>query len=581
VTRARPASDHAVLLRLLREARPCWPQLALLLLVGLASAPLALLAPLPLKLTVDSVLGPHPLPRALRALAPAGATPAHALAIAVGLLVATALLKQLQELADGLLRTYTVEKLTLDLRARLFDHAQRLSLTYHDRRGPADAGYRLQRDVPDAQAVVVDSLFPSLTAALTLVGMIVVTARLDLQLAVVALVISPVLYLTNSYYRRRFRERWREAKELDSAALAAAQEALAALRVVKSFGQEERERTRFVERSGRGMGARIRLAAIEGGMGLQVGLLAALGMAAVLFVGIRHVQSGVLTLGGLLVVMGYVAQLYEPLKTLSRKAVGLQSKLVSAERVFALLDDVPEVVERPDARPLARARGRLTFERVTFGYSEERAVLEDVSFELAPGARLGIAGSTGAGKTTLVNLLMRFYDPRGGVVRLDGVDLRELRLADLRRQFAMVLQEPILFSTTLAENIAYARPGASEAEIVAAAKAANAHEFIAALPRGYDTPVGERGMTLSGGERQRIALARAFLRDAPILILDEPTSAVDVATEALIMESLEQLTRGRTTLMIAHRLSTLEFCDVRLELERGRVREIRTAAVGG
>jgi len=580
MTREDRPSDGAVLLRLVREARPCWPELVGLLLVGLLSTPLALLSPLPLKLTVDCVLGGHSLPRVLRAFGAWGGTPGGALAIAVGLLVLTALLKQLQELADGVLRTSTVEKLTLDMRARLFDHAQRLSLAYHDRHGTADAGYRLQRDVPDAQAVVVESLFPSLTAALTLAGMILVTARLDGQLALVALVISPLLFLLNSAYRQRFRTRWREAKELDSAALAVAQEALGALRVVKSFGQEDHEKSRFVQRSGEGMGARIRLAVIEGGMGVQVGLLAAAGMAAVLFVGIRHVQSGALTLGGLLLVMGYIAQLYEPLKTLSRKTVGLQSKLASAERVFAILDSVPEVIERPDARPLVRARGAVSFERVTFGYDAERTVLDGVSFELAVGARLGIAGATGAGKTTLANLLLRFYDPSDGRIRLDGVDLRELRLADLRRQFAIVLQEPILFSTTIAENIAYARPGASEAEIVDAAKAANIHEFIDKLPRGYTTPVGERGMTLSGGERQRIALARAFLRDAPLLILDEPTSSIDLATEALVMESLERLSRGRTTIMIAHRLSTLELCDVRLELEGGRVRELRTVAAG-
>jgi ATP-binding cassette subfamily B protein len=581
VNPARVYSDRAVLARLVREARPCWPHLIALLLLGLLSAPLALLTPLPLKITVDSVLGAHPLPGFLRSFARGHAPPGEALMIAVILLVATALLKQLLELADRVLRTYTVERLTLDMRARLFDHAQRLSLSYHDRHGAADSGYRLQRDVPDAQAVVVESLFPSFTSGLTLIGMIVVTARLDWQLAVTALVISPILFLINRYYRRRFRTRWREAKNLESSALSVAQEALAALRVVKAFGQEDWERRRFVQRSGEGMWARIRLALVEGGMGVQVGLLAALGTAVVLFVGIRHVQSGALSLGALLLVMGYLAQLYEPLKTLSRKAVGLQSKLASAERVFTLLDDLPEVVERPDARPLGRARGLVEFEHIEFGYDQERAVLDGVSFEIAPGTRLRIAGSTGAGKTTLVNLLLRFYDPRSGVIRLDGVDLRELRIADLRRQFGMVLQEPILFSTSIAENIAYARPEASQAEIVAAAQAANAHEFILGLPDGYGTPVGERGMRLSGGERQRVSLARAFLKDAPILILDEPTSSVDLGTEALIMESLEKLSRGRTTLMIAHRLSTLEFCDTRLELERGRVREMRTAAVSG
>ncbi|TMQ65656.1 MAG: ABC transporter ATP-binding protein [Candidatus Eisenbacteria bacterium] len=577
----RAYPDQTLLIRLVREARPCWPYLLGLLTIGFLTTPLALLTPLPLKIAVDSGLGHRHLPGALRAVTHGAVpSPAAALTIAVVLLLATALLRQLLELADRVVRAHAIERLTLDLRARLFSHVQRLSLSYHDRHGTADSNYRIQKDVPDAQAIVVESLFPSITAALTLFGMIVVTARLDWQLALAALVISPVLFLTNRYYRRRFRVRWREAKNLESSGLAVVQEALAALRVVKAFGQEDWEQRRFVQRSGEGMWARIRLAAVEGRMGVQVGLLAAIGTAVVLFVGMRHVQTGVLTLGELLLIMGYIAQLYDPLKTLSRKTVGLQSKLASAERVFSLLDDMPEVVEKPGARSLARSRGHVEFDRVTFGYGDGRWALEGVSFEIPPGARVGIAGPTGAGKTTLVNLLLRFYDPSQGAIRLDGMDLREARLVDLRRQFAMVLQDPILFSTSVSENLAYGRPEASREEIVAAARAANAHEFILALPQGYDTLVGDRGMMLSGGERQRISLARAFLKDAPILILDEPTSSVDLGTEALIMEALERLTRGRTTLMIAHRLSTLSLCDIRLELERGRVVALADAAHG-
>ena len=273
--------------------------------------------------------------------------------------------------------------------------------------------------------------------------------------------------------------------------------------------------------------------------------------------------------------MGYLAQLYEPLKTLSRRAVGLQSKLASAERAYALLDRDPDVPERVDARPLARARGAIEFQGVSFDYGPDRAILRDITFEAPPACRVGIAGPTGAGKTTLVSLLLRLNDPTAGRILLDGVDLRDYRLADLRGQFAMVLQDPVLFSTSLAENIAYARPDASHEEIVAAATAAHAHEFIARLPHGYETVVGERGMTLSGGERQRVSLARAFLKDAPILILDEPTSAVDLRSEALILEALERLMQGRTTLVVAHRLSTLEHCDLRLEVERGRLASVR------
>ena len=294
-------------------------------------------------------------------------------------------------------------------------------------------------------------------------------------------------------------------------------------------------------------------------------------MAAVLLIGVRSVRTGALTLGELLLVIGYLTQLYSPLKTMSKKMALMQSHLAGAERAFALLDESPDVTERPNARPLSRAKGAVAFRNVWFAYEKGPPVLSDISFQIRPGARVGIVGSTGAGKSTLVNLLPRFYDPTQGQILLDGRDLREYKLADLRNQFAIVLQEPLLFSTSIGENIAYARAGAGKEEIMAAAKAANAHEFIIGLPKGYETQVGERGMRLSGGERQRISLARAFLKGAPVLILDEPTSSVDARTEAGIVEAMERLMRGRTTFIIAHRLSTLKHCDILIRIEHGRV----------
>jgi len=317
--------------------------------------------------------------------------------------------------------------------------------------------------------------------------------------------------------------------------------------------------------------AKISLSVVAVRFNNKVGATIGLGMGTVLFVETRHVLAGTMTLGELVLVVGYLQQLYDPLKTASKKVGSLQSSLASAERVYSLLDEAPDFVDPPGARPLVRAAGAVAFRNVSFAYEPAHGVLDDVSFEVAPGTRLGIAGTTGAGKTTLVSLLTRFYDPTSGQILLDGVDLREYRLADLRNQFAIVLQEPVLFSTTIAENIAYARPGAEDADVVAAAQAADAHDFICALPEGYGTPVGEHGVRLSGGERQRIALARAFLKDAPILILDEPTSSVDVRTEAQILQAMERLMTGRTAFMIAHRASTLEICDARLDLEHGRV----------
>src|SRR5438874_2425999 len=279
-----------------------------------------------------------------------------------------------------------------------------------------------------------------------------------------------------------------------------------------------------------------------------------------------------------MLMMGYVTQLYEPLKTMGKNSAALQSYLANIERAFALLDELPEVEEKANPRSLARGTGRIVFENVSFTYGQNRPALEQVSFEVKSGMCVGIVGTTGAGKTTLVNLLTRFYDPTEGQILLDGVDLRDHKLKDLRNQFAIVLQESVLFSTSLAENIAYARPSASEAEIVAAAKAANAHEFISKLPEGYQTLVGDRGMRLSGGERQRISVARAFLKDAPILILDEPTSSVDVRTETLILDAMERLAQGRTTLVITHRPSALKQCDVVVRIEKGRLAAIESTA---
>jgi ATP-binding cassette, subfamily B, bacterial len=564
---------RSVLLRVLAEARPYRGHVAALVALSLAAVPLALLAAVPLQVAVDSMLGSRPLPAPLAAVLPAG-TPADSalsLAAVAGLLVLIAAATQLLNFAASLLRTYTGEKLVLGFRARLFRHAHRLSLAYHDTRGAADSAYRIQWDAPCVQWVTVDGLVPLASAALTLTLMFAVVVRLDWQLGLVAAGVCPLLWLITRHYRPRLRDRSHEVKERDSSVLSLLQEVLSAIRVVKVFGQEEREHDRFVGRADAGLRARLRLAALESAFAALVALTFAAGMAAVLFLGVRHVKAGALTLGELLLIVTYLVQVYAPLETISKKVGDLQASLVSAERAFAVLDEEPEVEERPGARPLGRAAGAVAFRDVSFAYAEGRPVLHGVSFEVPPGSRVGIAGATGAGKTTLVSLLARLYDPAAGRITLDGTDLRDYRLADLRNQFAVVLQEPVLFSASIAENIAYARPDATTDQIVAAAKAANIHDVITRLPQGYDTQVGERGMQLSGGERQRVSLARAFLKDAPLLILDEPTSSVDVGTEAVIMEALDRLMRGRTTFIIAHRLATLEGCDVRLRLERGRL----------
>lgn len=576
-----PAARYTTLTiykRLLRQARPYWLHIAGIFLLNLLSTPLVLLTPLPLKLAVDSAIGSQPLPRFLEAVLPGTAISTYifVLALAAVLLITVTVGNELRDLGSSLLRTYTGTKLVLDFRAQLFRHVQRLSLSYHDTKGTADSVYRIEYDAPAIQYIPIDGVIPFITATLTLTAMIYVMARLDWQLALVALAVSPFLFLLSRLYRLRMRSQWRELKQLESSTLSVVQEALAAIRVVKAFGREEHEEERFVSRSSESIQTQLRIALTEGGLSVLRSLTTVAGTAAVLIIGVVHVKSGVLTLGELLLVMGYLAQFYAPLSIMSRRIVSLQSQLASAERAFSLLDEQPDVAEWPKARPLSRAAGAIAFRNVSFVYGQGRPALHNISFEISPGTRLGIAGRTGAGKTTLVSLLMRFYDPTAGQILLDGIELRDYKLADLRNQFAIVLQEPVLFSTSIAENIAYARPGASYDEIITAAKAANAHEFIARLPQGYDTQVGERGMQLSGGERQRIALARAFLKDAPILILDEPTSSVDVQTETGIMEAIERLMRGRTAFIIAHRLSTLQHCDVLLVIENGQPITVRS-----
>jgi ATP-binding cassette, subfamily B, bacterial len=564
--------------RLLLEVRPYYMHIGAILLITLLSPPLALLIPLPMKIAVDSVIGSRPIPAFLHQVVPEAVTgsPNGMLTFVVTLTVLVAFLSGLQRVASMLLRTYTGEKLTLAFRNKLFRHVQRLSVSYHDTRGTTDSTYRIQYDAPAIQWMAVDGFIPFVAAGLTVAGMIYIIALLDSQLAVVAIAISPVLYLGARTFNSRLRNQWGDIMHLESSAFSVVQEALSALRVVKAFGQEEREQQRFVRHSNESFSARVRAAWSEGAFDLVIGITTAAGTAAVLFLGIRHVQSGTLTLGELMMVMSYLAQLFGPLASLSEMTARAQRSLASAERAFALLDQTHDVVENKNGVPISRASGAVTLQDVCFAYNGEYPVLSNISFAIKPGTRVGIMGMTGGGKSTLVSLLTRFHDPTKGQILLDGVNLRDYKLADLRNQFGIVLQESILFSTSIGENIAYARPGALQHEIVDAAKAANAHEFITRLPDGYGTLVGERGMQLSGGQRQRIALARAFLKNAPILVLDEPTSSIDIKTEREIIEVMERLSIGRTVFIIAHRLSTLKNCDLLLGIEQGQVAFIRS-----
>jgi len=567
--------------RVLTEARPYWPHLILALLIGLLSIPAALLLPLPLKIELDSVLGSHPLPAFLSYVVPPAVQHSIYLPlIPVLLFVIFALANQAQTFAAGLLYTYVTEKLILHMRAKFLLHVQQLSLSYHDVKGSSDSIYRLQYDINIVVYYLVGNVVPLVTAAFTVVGMCYVTARINVQLMFIAIAISPALLLASYYFQSRVHEPWRESKRLENSAIGVVHETLGALRVVKAFGRERGEQERFIKRSGKGIAARMWVSLAVNIYHAVVAVVIALGTAAALLcwspTGSGWADDRRRFCDG----HGLPGSVVRTVANHHTKNCGPPDRLRGAERVFSVLDEPPEVIEKPHAKVLQRAQGSVIFDQVSFGYDSHRSVLKNVSFQIEPGTSVGIVGQTGTGKTTLVSLLVRFYDPQEGRIFLDGVDIRDYKVADLRDQFGFVLQESVLFSATIAENIAYGRPGAAETEIVEAAKAANADAFILKLRDRYKTIVGERGSTLSGGERQRIALARAFLKNAPIIILDEPTSSVDVDTEAAILEATQRLIRGRTALIIAHRSSTLTNCDLIMKVEDGQVYLLRRKPSG-
>jgi ATP-binding cassette subfamily B protein len=567
-------SRHAK--RAFEDLRPyLWP-LVVLLIISLLAVPITLIVPLPIKLLVDSVLGSQPLPGYLTIFLGSQVSKGLGLWLAISILMATAVLTYLQNLVNVWYSNKVGNRMTLDVRARLFRHMQRLSIAYHDSMGAADSAYRTLNDAPMLRSFGIDSVIPLATSILTLGAMILVMVYLDWQLALIALLVSPFMFLLILAFRPRIRAGWRKFRASESAAMAVAQESLGASRLVKSYGQEERKNEQLVSHYNASQSAALKVQVDSAIYSLLVGVVTAAGLAAVLYIGIGHVQTGILTLGSLLVVNYYVTQLYGPLRNVGQSILDIQMSLTGVERYRAVLDEKPDVPESPNALSLGIAKGKIEFRNVSFEYTKDHPVLHNVSFELPSGNRLGVVGPTGSGKTTLSTLLLRLFDPTDGVITLDGIDLRDYKLGDLRNQYAVVHQETVLFSTTVAENIRFARPNATMEEVIAAATAAKAHDFITGLPNGYDTLVGERGMKLSGGERQRISLARAFLKDAPILILDEPTSSLDVHTEAAILDTIQELMKGRTTLMIAHRPSTLRDCNMILVLEDGRVSRMTT-----
>lgn len=555
-----------------------WPYagqvgLGLLTMVGVAALDLA--APWPLKFIVDNVVGGKPFtdPLGLRVVQTVGDDPRILTAILGLAIILFAALGGLFSFTYEYLQGIMKARTTFQLRSAAFAHLQTLSLQFHNHSPTGEVISRVNNDANLIMDAFIGSTGEFIVNGLKFAGIAGVMLFVNWRFSIIALAYAPLLLFLFNAFRRNIKASARAARAEEGRMLSVTEETFSAIRVVKAFGREEAELKRFEEHGAVRMQAEMRAARWEASFEPIVDIIKAAGTAAIIWYGVAQILSGLLTIGELLVFLSYLAVFYSPLKRFSKFAGAIQKGAVSGERLGELLDTDQMIHDLPNSIPLVRARGKIEFDRVSYAYESDRSVLREVSFTVQAGQMIGLVGTTGAGKTTIANLLLRFYDPQGGRICLDDHDLRRIRLRDLRAQFALVPQESILFASSIRDNIAYGRPQATLAEITAAARAANAHEFISKLSHGYGTIVGERGATLSGGQRQRIAIARAILRNAPILILDEPTSSLDAESERDVMSALDRLMHGRTTFVIAHRLSTIRSADMILVMDHGGVIE--------
>jgi ABC-type multidrug transport system fused ATPase/permease subunit len=552
--------------------RPYRARVAAIVALSLLEIALAALAPWPLKAVVDNVLGGHPLPPFVDSMAGSlsGGSAAGLLAVIVVAGLLLQLTSELVLMAHTQIQVDTAQRIVYDLRRSLLSHLQALSLRHHVAARTADGVYRLETDAYCINDLVIGGVFPLAMAAIKLLVMFVILVRLDLTLALLSLVVVPFLWMALRFYARRMVDRAERVKALESSLVERMYEILSSIKVVKSFAREGHELARFRAAGDDTMRARLRLTWQESLFSVVVSAITLSGTALVLGVGGLHVLQGTLTVGSLLVVIAYLASVYTPLSSIAHTTGSLQQAVVSARRVRETMALTPEPFDVAGARDASSIAGDIRFEGVGFAY-DARTILQDVTFEAKPGELVALVGLTGAGKTTLASLLPRFFEPTTGRITIDGVDVREYDLRSLRERIALVPQEPVLFAGSIADNIRYGRLDASQADVEAAARAAHVHAFVERLSHGYSSLVAEAGATLSGGERQRLGIARALLKDAPILILDEPTSSLDAISEEIVFDALRRLRAGRTTLVIAHRLSTIRDAARILVLHDGRV----------
>ena len=548
-----------VLKRLFGYVRPYWKTLVVTGILLLFNTGLSLLPPLFQRRVVDQVIGARDV--------------SH-LGAMIGALAGVYLLLWLTETGEQYIRHALGARFIFDLRVRIYAYLQRLSLSFFERTSTGELMSRVANDVDAVEQFVTHGVILTLIDLLRLLGASAVLVVLEWRLALVVLALLPVMGVTLRYFNRQVRPIYRQARDRLGDINARLQDNLAGIRVIQAFGQEESELERFRDVSGDYYQARVRAIRTWTIFFPALSFVTALGGATVLGIGAWLVVGGQLSLGTLMAFMSYIVSFYDPVRRLTEVDNMFQQAIAAGERIFELLDEVPEIQDAPDALALDEIAGDVVFNDVHFRYGDGDEVLHDVEFRMSPGEVVALVGPSGAGKTSIANLLCRFYDPIHGCVRVDSHDLRTVQIKSLRRHIAVVLQDTFLFNTSVRENLRYGKPDATDEEMVAAAKAAYAHEFIAELPEGYDTEIGERGVKLSGGQKQRLALARAILANPRILILDEATSSVDAEAEYLIQQALEEVMKGRTSLVIAHRLSTIRNADKIIALEEGRIREV-------